>query len=142
MYLDEPGVIYRDGAPAGSTTTITNSANGVGNHIVVDNGGSPGVTILRNVRNGVGNSVTVTPEGPVIDLTPKNLAPRPGAAPTRPAVEYKGRGTKFWTKKVFSTAYGCNLFWCPKTRWWFAYDKSTDTYKPVSEAYDPASERK
>jgi len=71
MYLDEPGVIYRQAAPAGGTTTITDSANGIGNSIVVNNGGNPGVTILRNVRNGIGNTVTVTPAGPVIDLSPK-----------------------------------------------------------------------
>lgn len=124
MSLDGPEVIVHQTAPAGSATTITDSANGVGNQIVVDNGGAPGVTVLRNVRNGVGNSVTVTPDGPVIELPPRDPAPRP-------PVEYKGRATKFWTTKVFSPTHGRPLYWCPKTRWWFAYDKGTDTFRPV-----------
>jgi hypothetical protein len=60
----------------GATTVITNSGNGVGNRIVVNNGGAPGVTILGNVRNGVGNSIIVTPSGPVIEL-PRPMPPRP-----------------------------------------------------------------
>lgn len=73
MYLDEPGVIYRDGSvqKTVSTTVITGSANGIGNKIVVDNGKSSGTTILQNVRNGAGNSVTVTPSGPVIEAKPE-----------------------------------------------------------------------
>jgi hypothetical protein len=56
LSLDGPEVILRDGAATGSTNVITNSGNGVGNRIVVDNGGVPGVTVLRNVRNGVGTA--------------------------------------------------------------------------------------
>jgi hypothetical protein len=74
---DGPGVIVRvQGKDTeGATTTIVNSANGVGNRIVVNNGGASGVTVLQNVRNGVGNTVIVTPSGPVIE--------RPGRAPER-----------------------------------------------------------
>ncbi|MDB5307602.1 MAG: hypothetical protein JWO38_1804 [Gemmataceae bacterium] len=137
MYLDEPGVIYHDGsAPKpGSTTMIAGSANGVGNRIVVDNDGAPGVTVLRNVRNGVGNSVTVTPAGPVFDLSPR-------AGAVRPAVEYKGRATKFWTRKVYSEDLGYTMYWCPKTEWWFRYDKKADVYRPIPGDSDPAPGKK
>jgi hypothetical protein len=69
MLWDATGVIVRVTGKdmEGSTTTIVNSANGVGNRIVVNNGGASGVTILQNVRNGIGNSVTVTPTGTVIE---------------------------------------------------------------------------
>jgi len=73
MYLDEPGVIYHDDtAPkgGGSMNIITDSANGIGNSIVID-GQTKGTTILRNARNGIGNSITVTPKGPIIDVTPR-----------------------------------------------------------------------
>ncbi len=77
VYLDAPGVIYRDDAPppalgaaaaarrGGSLTVVSNSGNGVGNRISVDAGAS-GLTVLHNARNGVGNRVTVTPAGAVV----------------------------------------------------------------------------
>jgi hypothetical protein len=131
---DNTGVIVRAPAKEGSTTVITGSANGIGNRIVVDNGGTPGVTIIQNVRNGVGNSVIVTPKGPVIDLSEK--------ARLAPTVEYKGRATKFWSRKVFSETMDCNLYWCPKTQWWFKYDNKDDVYRPLAGYYDPRTEKK
>ncbi len=85
MYKDEPGVIYhtdgtKDGkrtTVSGPTTVITDSGNGNNNHIEIDTGGKPGLTVLRNVRNGSNNTIKVTPEGVVIDATPKAPAPRP-----------------------------------------------------------------
>ncbi len=77
MDLAEPGVIHHDGSERkdASTVVVVNSANGVGNTIVIDNGGSKGATVLHNVKNGVGNSVTVTPKGPVFN--PKAETSRP-----------------------------------------------------------------
>lgn len=119
MYVDGPEAIMKQNGTKGSTNVVTDSANGVGNRIVIDNGETPGVTVLRNVRNGVGNSVTVTPKGPVIELQP-------------PPAAYKGRATKFWTKKVKSEVFGCTMYWCPKTKWWFRYDKAADAYQPIT----------
>ena len=81
MYLDAPGVIYRDSAPppalgaaataparrAGSLTIVSNSGNGAGNRVGVDAGAS-GLTVLHNARNGFGNRVTVTPAGAVVAI--------------------------------------------------------------------------
>ena len=90
MFLDAPGVIYRDDAPppapgaaagrGGSLTVVSNSGNGVGNRISVDAGAS-GLTVLHNVRNGFGNRVTVTPAGAVVVVAPARAAPRPAKAP-------------------------------------------------------------
>lgn len=134
MYVDGPSVIVRQAGSGGSTNVITSSGNGVGNRIVVDNGGTSGVTILQNVRNGIGNSVTVTPAGPVLDLPSR---PQPAVPPT---TEYKGRATKFWTKKIYSEAFDCNLYWCPKTQWWYRYDKAADTYRPLPPDSGPPPE--
>ena len=49
--------------PKGTTNVVTDSGNGVGNTIVLDNDGPSGTTILRNVRNGVGNKLYVQQDG-------------------------------------------------------------------------------
>jgi hypothetical protein len=72
--------------------------------------------------------VTVTPGGLVLELPAK-----PAAAP-----EYKGRDAKFWTKKLWSETYDCNVYWCPKAQRWYRYDRAADTYRPVPADYDPA----
>ncbi|OWK43662.1 hypothetical protein [Fimbriiglobus ruber] len=132
MYLNGPDTIVRQTGTPGSKTVITGSANGVGNKIVVDNDGTPGVTILKDVRNGVGNSVTVTPAGPVVNLPPDRPQPP----------EHSGRGPSFWTKKAFSQTLGCNLYWSPKDKAWYRYDKADGKYRPVPDSLDPTVEAK
>ena len=52
---------------------------------------------------------------------------------------YKGKDAKFWTKKVYSEALECNLFWCPKAELWFKYNKHADMYLPVTGKDVPAA---
>ena len=58
---------------------------------------------------------------------PTAVAPAPATAPP----SYKGKASPFWTKKMFSDAYDCNLYWCPTTKLWFRYAADDDTYRPV-----------
>jgi hypothetical protein len=136
MYLDQPGVIYHDRTAPGPATVVTNSANGVGNRIVIDTGGAGGVTVVRNVRNGVGNSLTVTPAGPVIEL-PAAKPPAPAAAGPRPAAPlHQGRKAKFWAVKGWSDAHDCTLYWDPAAARWYRYDRAADCYRPLPEGAD------
>jgi hypothetical protein len=168
MILNGPEVIVRNSTPGGSSTNlITGSGNGFGNKIVVS-GGAGGVTVVQNARNGVGNRLILDPDDLLIDLDailgksqplpvmpkiapadpvmPPAVAPAP--APAEPKMEpaappsYRGKASPFWTKKAFSDAYDCNLYWCPTTKLWFRYGAEDDTYRPVpSQPAAPADEK-
>jgi hypothetical protein len=157
MILNGPEVILKNTTPGGgSTNLITGSGNGIGNKIVVD-GGAGGLTIVKNARNGIGNRLVINPDDILLDLdlpglplkpaVPANPVVPPKPAPADPAVvpvapaptpvvpadppSYKGKASPFWTKKMFSDAHDCNLYWCPTTKLWFRYGAEDDTYRPV-----------
>jgi hypothetical protein len=159
MIMNGSEVIVRNTTPGGgSTNLITGSGNGFGNRIVVS-GGAGGTTIVQNARNGIGNRLILDPDdllidldellgkpkAPVIPVIPK-IAPAdpvmppavaPAPAPVDPKAEpaappsYRGKASPFWTKKAFSDAHDCNLYWCPTTKLWFRYTAEDDTYRPV-----------
>jgi hypothetical protein len=161
VVLNGPEVVVRQTGTAGrSTNVVTGSGNGFGNTIVVDNGpGGGGVTIVQNARNGVGNRLVVDPDDVLIDLDlptwvrhlaclkpmPAGPMATPKPAPADPALVppanplvpadaapvIKGKNTAFWTKKVWSDEYDCNLYWGPEHKSWFRYHKDDDTYRPV-----------
>ncbi len=159
MYLDGPEVIVRHGSTTTtsgrSSTVVSGAANGFGNSIVVDNGGSPGVTVIRNSRNGVGNSITVTPDGPVFEAPhrpqfgERRVLADPAMIP--PAVEdaaafaeaprYKGRANDFWTRRAWSDRYDCNVYWSDAQRRWYRYHGDDDTYRPLPTDFDPTGDR-
>jgi hypothetical protein len=153
MVLNGSEVIVRNTTPGGgSTNLLSGSGNGFGNKIVVS-GGTGGTTIVQNARNGIGNRLILDPDDLLIDLDellgkPKVAVPPvvPKIAPADPAMppavapapavpkaepSYKGKASPFWTKKAFSDAHDCNLYWCPTTKLWFRYAAEDDTYRPV-----------
>jgi hypothetical protein len=154
VVLNGPEVIIRSSNSGGSTNLVTGSGNGFGNRIVVGGGGG-GVTVIRNARNGFGNQLIVGADDLLLDLDalaagPKPACPKP--APVVPAVppaadpanppSYKGKDSPFWTKKQFSDAHDCNLYWCPTTKLWFRYAAEDDTYRPVpTQPPAPADEK-
>jgi hypothetical protein len=137
-------VILRSSTPGGgSTTVVSNSGNGVGNRIVVS--GTPGLTVVTNARNGIGNRLLLDADDLLLDLDDRTLFPKgavkpPAVAVSKPAaVEgkpatpvYAGRATAFWTRKAFSDAHDCHLYWSPIDRLWFRYSPDEDQYRPVA----------
>lgn len=122
-----------------AVNVVTGSGNGFGNTIVVD-GGPGGLTVVRNARNGVGNRLVVNPADDLLDLD-RELAdlldwvpPAARPAPVAPAVPkvYRGKANPFWTKKAFSDAHDCNLYWSPADKGWFRYSADDDSYRPVA----------
>jgi hypothetical protein len=67
------------------------------------------------------------PEQPAVAPPP---APVLKAAPTL----YKGKGNTFWSKKEWSEANDCNVYWDPATKAWYRYHKDDDTYRPLAES--------
>jgi hypothetical protein len=142
--------IWRQHGPTHrSLNVVTGSGNGVGNTIVVDNGSGGGLTVVRNARNGIGNRLILDSDDWLLDLTPPRLDPPvvtppavAAASPTEPLRDpvYNGRATKFWTQKIWSDSYDCNLYWCPTHAKWFRYHREDDAYRPVPGNYDPAAD--
>jgi hypothetical protein len=121
--------------PTRGLNLITNSGNGVGNTIVVDNGGADGLTILSGVRNGIGNRVLVRPQsGCVLDLPGlSSRAPDFGACPYDPltGLGYKGKDNRFYSQTAYSRERRCTVYWCPRTWLWYRYDGGSDSYLPL-----------
>jgi hypothetical protein len=146
MVLNGPDVMVRQAGVGPSTTYLNGVGNGVGNRIVVNNGRAGGTTIVTNSRLGFGNSIVIDDEEWLWDL-PKVCPPkRPPADPVLvppqvipvapPAVDagppvYKGKANDFWTKKEWSEAHDCNLYWDPNSKAWYRYHKDDDTYRPL-----------
>lgn len=119
--LDGPEVIVRQsGSGSGSSTVVSNSGNGFGNRIVVSNGGAGGTTIVRNARNGAGNRLVLDPQETVIEVPA-----------VKPPVRFAEDGV-FWTKKEWSAAYDCNLYWSAADRSWYRYHREDESYRPVT----------
>jgi hypothetical protein len=133
---------------AGGTTIVQNSRNGIGNQLITDpNDVLIDVdALLAGLKPGIVNPVVpavpvIPPAAPVAPAIPPAVAPVPVApapAPLDPKPvaqdtmpSYKGKASPFWTKKAFSDAYDCNIYWCPTTKMWFRYGAEDDTYRPV-----------
>ena len=129
---------------AGGTTIVQNSRNGIGNRLITN----PDDVLIdvdaliaglkplgvKPVAPGVPVVPVIPPAAPVAPAVPVVVAPAPGdpkpvAQDTMPS--YKGKASPFWTKKAFSDAYDCNIYWCPTTKMWFRYGAEDDTYRPV-----------
>lgn len=123
--------------PTRGLNMITNSANGVGNTIVVDNGAADGQshTILSGVRNGIGNQVLVRPQsGCLLDLPGLSAhASDFGARPCDPlmGLRYTGKDNRFYSQTTYSQEWQCTLYWCPRTWLWYRYDRNSDSYLPL-----------
>ena len=113
-------IVHQRGNGSGSSTVISGSGNGFGNRIMVGSGPAGGTTVIQNSRNGFGNQIIVDGEE-LGDFPPLVAAP-----PT-----YRGRDAKFWTKKVFSEDWDCNVYWCPKAGKWYRYAADEDVYRPL-----------
>jgi hypothetical protein len=150
------------GGGAGGVTVVQNARNGWGNQLIVD----PADTLididdLLSTLPGMKFAVPapaaqpkpVNPMIPPADAlgapVPNPAAnPAPGNPIVGPAVNpppgnpasYKGKNSPFWTKKAFSDAYDCNVYWCPTTKLWFRYGSDDDTYRPVPNQPAPPPE--
>ncbi len=172
MVVNGSEVIMRTTGPRGvSSNVISGSGNGIGNRIVVGNGGAGGTTYIHGSRNGIGNRIVVDsgdllididailkdvpaiPLKPVLPVIPPAAEPAafpaPAAAPVprvapaaAPSPSYKGKDNPFWSKKQFSDAHDCNLYWDPVTKLWFRYGAEDDTYRPVASPPAPPQDDK
>lgn len=97
---------------------ISSAGNGVGNRIVVDNGGQPGesLTILSGVRHGYGNVLLIRPAGKLADI---------------PGLYYRGKANGFWTQRAYSRQHQCQVYWDPVSWMWYTYHAQEDCYLPV-----------
>jgi hypothetical protein len=126
---------------AGGTTIVQNSRNGFGNRIVTNPNDL--LVDVDAMLAGLVPAVPVAPMPPVqpvppVPVVPQVVAPAPAPAPVDPNVAapvappiYKGKASPFWTKKAFSDAYDCNLYWDPTSKMWFKYGAEDDTYRVV-----------
>jgi hypothetical protein len=133
---------------AGGTTIVQNSRNGIGNRLITNPndvlidvdallaGLMPGG--VTPVAPAVPAVPVVPPAAPAAPAVPPVVAPTPVApapADPKPVADtmpsYKGKASPFWTKKMFSDTYDCNIYWCPTTKMWFRYGAEDDTYRPV-----------
>ncbi len=54
-----------------------------------------------------------------------------------------GRDWKEWSRRFFCREYGCYLYWCEESRWWYRYDERCERFRPLSEGgYHPRPEQK
>lgn len=151
LYSNGAETILRQNGTAGRAANILRGVgNGFGNRIVVSNDPSVGgVTVIENSRNGFGNRIII--DGVEMDFAEPATFPRGvrrwlgGAAPARqgqsvaePAV-YHGRDNMFWSKKVWSDSYDCNLYWCAKTERWYRYHRTDDRYRPIPSGDAPTA---
>ena len=149
--------IVVSGGPGG-VTIVKNARNGFGNQLITDPNDVL-VDVDAIIANALGQAGVKpifpgVPQVPVVPVMPPVVNPAPAAPqPAPPAVipanpapapapmdpnaagaatpSYKGKASPFWTKKAFSDAYDCNLYWCPTTKLWFRYIGEDDTYRPV-----------
>jgi len=102
--------------PGKSRTVISNTGNGFGNTIIVDNGGAGrGEVIISNTRNGVGNRLIIS--GREVELPP--------------APVHKGKDNRFWSFRVWCEELECLIYWDPRALTWYSYHPASDTYRPV-----------
>lgn len=163
--VNGPEVVVRTAGRGGSTNVISGSGNGRGNTVVVD-GGRGGLTVVQNARNGVGNRLIVNDDDTLVDLdddladlpgwvrraagvppvvtgkpapqvqpVPNPPVPAPQVQPVPPA--YRGKTNPFWSRKAWSEAHDCNLYWGPADKLWFRYGSDDDTYRPVAGGPEP-----
>ena len=155
MVMNGPEVIVRQSGTGTSTTMLSGVGNGVGNKVVVSNGRAGGTTVITNSRLGFGNSIVIDDEEWLLDLPgvkcpPKPVAPvvpavpqadpvlvPPQAVPVAPPVAeqgppvYRGKANAFWSKKEWSDAHDCNVYFDPTSKGWYRYHKDDDCYKAI-----------
>ena len=161
LYSDGPATVFRqNGLPGRAANVIRGVGNGLGNSIIVDNGlGSNGVTVIENARNGFGNRIVIdgveldtgswidpplaSPWGVGRVFDNVRRAPVRRAEPAPPVRTgdsvYRGRENPFWSKKVWSDTYDCNLYFCERSDRWYRYDRAGDEYRPIPSADSPAA---
>jgi hypothetical protein len=104
--------------PGHSQTFLRSVGNGLGNTVIIENGGGgSSTTVLENARNGVGNRVVIVDGQVVTDLQ----------GPVLP----RGPGLKFGEVNFYSPQHGCRLYWCPRTLTWYRYDSDRADYVPA-----------
>jgi hypothetical protein len=161
MVMNGPEVIVRQaGVPGTSSTTLNGVANGFGNKVVISNGRGGGTTVVTNSRIGFGNSIVIDdedwlfdmpglkcppkPPAPAVQMAPPVAAPPqadpvlvpPQAVSVAPPVAaepqvYRGKANAFWSKKEWSEAHDCNLYWDATAKAWYRYHSADDTYRPL-----------
>jgi len=89
----EPKVPEKSGIAATAVGVISNSGNGAGNTICIDNGGTgrPAMTIIANSRNGFGNRIIVRNNGRKVIITADEVRVGPTPQVGRPAGEKSAR---------------------------------------------------
>ena len=145
MVMNGPEVIVRQAGAGTSTTMLSGVANGFGNKVVVSNGRAGGTTVITNSRLGFGNSIVIDDEDWLFDFPPKACPPKlpapllppadpmvvPPAVPVAEPVVYKGKANAFWSKKEWSEAHDCNVYWDPMSKAWYRYSKDDDAYRQL-----------
>lgn len=153
---------------AGGTTIVQGARNGIGNKLIVDPNDllidldallgdlKPARPVLPVIPPAAAPVIPPAP-APVIppaampEIPPPAAVPAPApvapapVAPAEPnavAPSYKGKASPFWTKKAFSDAYDCNLYWDPTNKLWFRYGAEDDTYRPVPAQPAPPTDEK
>lgn len=147
--------------PGGGTTVITNSRAGVGNTIVVDDFvfGTPRLDQQQKPPAPAAQKPLPPEPKPLPPVAEKPAPEKPApekpaevekpaekppeqpavAPPPAPVVKaaptvYKGKGNTFWSKKEWSEANDCNVYWDPATKAWYRYHKDDDAYRPLVES--------
>jgi hypothetical protein len=79
----------KSGMAATAIGVISNSGNGIGNTICIDNGstGRPAMTVIANSRNGFGNRIIVRNNGRKLIITADEVRGGPTQQVGRPAGE-------------------------------------------------------
>ena len=55
----------------------------------------------------------------------------PAQHPAAEPVAYKGKANAFWSKKEWSEAHDCNVYWDPMSKAWYRYSKDDDAYRQL-----------
>ena len=78
--------------------------------------------------------------GPVVNKG-GNGTMRGGSGSSRAPNREYGRDWKGWTNRFYCKEFGCYLYWCEESRWWYRYDERHERYHPLSEEYRPRNEK-
>jgi hypothetical protein len=100
-------------------------------------GGS--VSVISSTDQGKTESVIVTQQPgqpPVVvrSADPKTaveVLEQPGVAFPQPPI-YQGKDNPFWSLKLYVKKLDTELYFCPKTWFWFQYDEKADCFRPFS----------
>jgi len=108
-------------APSRSTGTLIQGAgNGLGNKVSVSGSGT---TVIQGSRWGVGNVIEVENEGASVRITDEGV--------TVNGVPMTATPNRFWSKRVWSKECGDYLYFSPKTKSWYRFDRADRAYYPL-----------